>query len=523
MNLEETLSGKAWKTIGIHHHHGINIPLSSIWTKNSCGIGEFLDLIPLIDYCAQLKLDVIQLLPLNDSGLDPSPYNALSSTALHPIYLSLHALPYLCQKLKSELIPLVSLNKMERLPYLRVQEAKLQWLRQYVETVRSIITADPHYQAFLNGEEGLYDYALFKVLKEKNQNQIWKKWPLSEKNLTHTSKRKLYHTFAKELEFHFIVQYLCTLQLTSIKAHAEKKGIFLKGDIPILISPDSVDVWAHQEFFDLSSVAGSPPNSFDLQGQVWGFPLYNWKAMENNHFEWWRKRVQKAAEFFHIYRIDHILGFFRIWSIPHGETADKGTFVPSEPALMEIQGRLLLKTLLSFTNMLPIGEDLGDSSPFIKTCMQELGIPGTKIFRRNRRWEIDRAFVPYADYPPLSISSVSTHDLETVRLWWEKYPDEASDYSAFKKWPPSSKLSYDKQFEILWDTHHSGSLFHVNLLQEYLALIPELTWKDPEKERINSPGTQSIHNWTYRYKKPLEVLLSNEKLKILFEKLLQDV
>ena len=116
------------------------------------------------------------------------------------------------------------------------------------------------------------------------------------------------------MHFHYIVQFLCHSQLQTVKKHAEKKGVFLKGDVPILLSPDSADVWAHQEFFDLSFTAGSPPNKFDPPGQNWHFPLYNWKAMEQNDFEWWRKRIEVTSEYFHIYRIDHIIGFFRIWA-----------------------------------------------------------------------------------------------------------------------------------------------------------------------------------------------------------------
>ena len=190
---------------------------------------------------------------------------------------------------------------------------------------------------------------------------------------------------------------------------------------------------------------------------------------------------------------------------------------------MEAQGRTLLKSLISFSTMLPIGEDLGDPPPFVHKCMSEYGIPGTKIFRRYRLWKTDRSFIPFEEYTPISISSVSTHDMETVWLWWKNFPDEAAAYAAFKKWSYSPTLTPEQQFEILWDSHHSGSLFHVNLLQEYLALVPELTWENPDDERINFPGTESEANWSYRYKEPLEILLKNEKLKTLFEKLLRDV
>ena len=507
MNLLETKAGKGWKKVGIKHHHGIQVPLLSLWTSQSCGNGEILDLIPLIDFLADVGMDVLQLLPLNDSGADPSPYNALSSTAIHPIYLSLHALPYLSS-------PLPAFNiETKRLPYAAILGQKLDFLKDYVAKVGDRIRSEEGYHAFIKTSPHLHDYALYKVLKEKNKSHIWESWPKEFRNISKQERRMFGEKFEKDLSHHLIIQYLCHLQLEKVKKHAEKKGVFLKGDIPILVSPDSADVWAHQEFFDLDLRAGSPPNAFDPQGQLWKFPLYKWNIMEENHFKWWRKRIEVAAKYFHLYRIDHILGFFRMWAIPKGETPAEGLFVPNDPSIMEVQGRKLLETLLSFSDMLPLGEDLGDPPPFVRTTMQELGIPGTKIFRRYRRWKTDRSFVPYADYTPASISCVSTHDIETVTLWWQRFPEEANDYASFKGWSYEKDLSQKNLKDILYDNHHSGSLFHVNLLQEYLALVPKLTWENPEDELINIPGTENSFNWTYRYRFPLETLVKSKALK----------
>jgi len=521
-NIQHTITGKAWEKIGLRHHHGINVPLASIWTMQSSGIGEFLDLLSLIDYCSSIKFDILQILPINDSGLDPSPYNALSSVALHPIYLSLHALPHIPKNLRQELQTFKNFNHSKRVCYLQILQKKLKWLYKYIEAVGTHIAKTPQYQSFVEHNHWLLDYSLFKVLKKKNNGQEYHKWENEEKQLNKIKRDELTRIYNKEIQFYYIVQYLCSTQLKLVKNHAEKKGVFLKGDIPILLSPDSVDVWTHQELFDLTYMAGSPPNTFDPEGQVWNFPLYNWNLMEKHHLKWWQQRIQLAAQYFHLYRIDHILGFFRIWAIPRGEKKAKmGHFIPNQPALMETQGRKLLKLLISFSDMLPIGEDLG-APLFVHKCMQEYGIPSTKIFRRYRRWKTDRSFIPYEEYDPISISSVSTHDLETVYIWWEKFPDEAAAYAKFKKWKFSPTLTWQQQFEILWDNHNSNSLFHVNLLQEYLALLPKLTWKNPYDERINIPGSNLKNNWRYTYKEPLDVLTKNEELKLLFEKLLQN-
>lgn len=489
-----------WENIGKKHHHGIQVPLLSLWTEKSFGTGEFLDLIPLIDFLSSAGMNILQLLPLNDSGPDPSPYNALSSTALHPIYLSLHSLPHLKEP------PPPFKVESNRLPYFEILDRKLDFLKSYVHEVGDEITSSKEYQSFIEKNHHLYDYARYKTLKNLHKCHHWETWS-----------KTILPEDSPEITFYLILQYLCHIQLEKVKKHAEKRKVFLMGDIPILLSPDSADVWAHQEFFDLSLQAGSPPNPFDPAGQLWKFPLYKWNVLEENHFEWWRKKIQTAAQYFHLYRIDHILGFFRIWAIPKGKTPAEGSFVPSDPPLMELQGRKLLENLLSFSDMLPLGEDLGNPPPFVRETMRALEIPGLKIFRRNRNWNTDRSFIPYEDYHPLSVSSVSTHDLEPVSLWWKKFPDEAKDYAAFKNWDYHPSLPPEMLQEILYDNHHSGSLFHINPLQEYLGCLPDLTWENPEDEQINIPGTESSFNWTYRFKHSLETLTSSQKLHALLQ------
>ena len=493
----------AWDNIGKKHHHGIQVPLLSIWTEKSAGNGEFLDLIPLIDFLSDVGMDILQLLPLNDTGPDPSPYNALSATALHPIYLSLHALPYLNKK-----PPSFHLDA-NRLPYFEILEEKLNFLKGYVHEMGERITSSSEYHTFIEKNPHLYEYASFKVLKNMHKCRNWQFW--SETNIPKDS---------PEIRFYLIVQYLCHTQLEAVKRHATKKGVFLMGDIPILLCPDSADVWAHQELFDLSLQAGSPPNPFDPKGQLWKFPLYKWDVHEQNHFGYWRKKIEVASQYYDLYRIDHILGFFRIWAIPQGKSPSEGHFVPSDPTLMKLQGEKLLEKLLSFSEMLPMGEDLGDPPPFVRETMQKLNIPGLKIFRRYRNWKTDLSFIPYEDYSPLSVSSVSTHDLEPVSLWWKNYPEEAKAYAAFKEWNYTPTLSSKHLQNILYDNHHSGSLFHINPLQEYLFSLPDHTWETPEEEQINIPGTETAFNWTYRFKHSLETLTSSEKLSALLRSML---
>ncbi len=523
MNLKETFktlpSYKAWTKVGIYPHHGLNIPLFSIRTKKSSGIGEFLDLLPLIDWCASLNVGIIQMLPLNDSGLDPSPYNAHSSCALHPIYLSLHALPYI-EGLEKELKRFTFLNHTSSLLYHAVLEKKLTFLKEYLKTKGEEIKKEKEYSLFLQKQEWLLPYALFKVLKDHFHQKHWQDWPEEFKEMTNRHLKILYHQYVQEIEFYTLLQYLSFSQLKQVKTYADSKNILLKGDVPILISPDSCDVWLHRSFFNLDFAVGSPPNKLDPEGQYWGFPLYNWKALEQNHYEWWKKRLLFAKEFYHIFRIDHIIGFFRLFAIPRGQSPKEGSFIPNQQGIIEAQGKAMLDLLTRLSDVLPIGEDLGDVPPFVAHSLKEFGIPGTKVVRWQRRWEQKGEFIPYSEYEPMSMTTLSTHDIDTVPLWWEKNPEEAKAYAAFKKWSYQEKLSKEHLFEILWESHHTTSLFHINLLQEYLSLVPELTWANPEKERINYPGTIQKKNWSYRYKMCLEVLINHAKLNKLMQKIM---
>jgi 4-alpha-glucanotransferase len=242
--------------------------------------------------------------------------------------------------------------------------------------------------------------------------------------------------------------------------------------------------------------------------------------MREDNYSWWKRRLEVACQFYDIYRIDHIIGFFRIWAIPRGESPRKGKFVPPTDDLVVMQGKTLLEMMMNSSKMFPIGEDLGIMPDSIYNALRELGICGTKIIR----WEKDRAthciFTPYKEYYPLSMTSVSTHDSDTLQLWWKKYPEEAKAFSHFKGWHYTPELSMERHKEILWDSHHTASIFHINLLQEYFALFPKLAWPSQEDERINIPGYILPTNWTYRFRPWLEEITSHEPLKKLLQELI---
>lgn len=511
-----------WKKIGVQQYHGVVLPLFSLHSSQSCGVGEFPDLMSMIVWCRDIGLNVIQLLPLNDTGNDSSPYSAISAFALNPIHLGLTHLPYIerCPSLLPMLPVMQQFCSNQRVDYAKVHVQKRQFLQEYFRVVGSLIISTPEYRAFLHQNSWLSLYALFKVLKIEHNWQSWEFWDEDLKNITTETFQDLLKKHESEISFHIFLQFLCFQQLSIVKKFAEDKGVFLKGDIPILISRESADVWGHRSLFHMQFSAGSPPDMYSAEGQNWGFPIYNWDIMEQDGYQWWKQRLNVAFQFYHLYRIDHIVGFFRIWAIPLGQKGDHGKFIPQNSTVALEHGEKLLRMMLDNCLMQPIGEDLGVVPTEVRQCLHALGICGTKVMRWERKWDEDERFIPFHNYMLASMTTVSTHDSETLQLWWENCPKEARDFADFKGWGYTIELSKAHHQEILRDSHHTNSLFHINLLQEYLALIPGMTWPNPDDERINVPGVISDHNWTYRFRPSVEEIVLSIPLRQVMKEIL---
>lgn len=494
-------------------HHGWVIPLFSLWTKQSCGTGEFLDLLPCIDWCKERGFNVLQFLPLNDKGLDTSPYNPISSCALDPSYLSLTPL---AQESGLSLEVFAPFCLLPRVAVKEVAREKLRWLQTYFKKEGPRITASSAYQEFLSLHPWLPRYALFKSLKNHYGGISWLDWPKEAK----IPSPDLYREFSSSIQFYTVLQYLCFSQMKQVKAHAESRGVALLGDIPILLSPDSTDVWSFPSLFELHLSAGAPPDKYSEEGQKWGFPLFNWHAMEQDGYQWWKERLQCAETLYHLFRIDHAVGFFRLWAIPLDKEPRDGFFVPADESLWIPEGTERMKMFLSASSMVPIAEDLGTVPEEVRTTLRKLGICTTSVTRWERRWLTDKGFLPYNEYPPVSLSTISTHDTPLVAQWWRDFPEEAKDFCTFKDWSYSPTLSSEQLFEILKDSHKTTSRFHINLLREYLSLFPELVAPTPEEERINVPGTQLPTNWTGKYRLSLEAMREHGPLNEALEKLL---
>lgn len=326
---------------------GVAVPVFSLRSEQSFGVGEFADLQLLGDWCAATGQRIIQILPVNDTSMsfswyDSYPYNTVSSFALHPLYIRLSDVGYLRGEAdRAEMEALQEeLNSLPDLDYERVVKAKMSYLRKLYEQLGARCMESKSFRDFeKRNREWLMPYAVFSVLRDKYGTANFEEWKTftkyAEKRCAAFAERN-----EKEVGFYYYVQYHLDRQLRKVRDYLHSKGVVLKGDLPIGVSRTSVDVWQNPELFDVRSSAGAPPDDFSAEGQNWGFPIYNWDKMAENDYAWWRARFAKMADYFDAYRIDHILGFFRIWAVPEGaKNALLGAFAPSLPySASEIRG-----------------------------------------------------------------------------------------------------------------------------------------------------------------------------------------
>lgn len=330
---------------GLPRWAGITVPLFSLRSAMGLGVGEIRDLIPLIDWAAEAGLKTIALLPINDthttgSWADSYPYSIVSTCALHPLYLHLDDLMAPGNHLHSHIaVERHRLNALPTVDYPEVMRVKMGFLREIYRSLAPSFLTDPQVHAFLNEHASwLTPYAVFSYLRDRYGGVDVRRWsPYAQ------GTEDVIATLADpgaahypDLAFHYFVQYHLHRQLAHVTAHARSRGIVLKGDLPIGVSPASVEVWSHPSWFDRDHAAGAPPDDFSQTGQNWGFPLYRWEEMEKDGFLFWRERLTHLARFFQAVRLDHVLGFFRIWAIPQTSvTALQGRFIPSLPLSRE--------------------------------------------------------------------------------------------------------------------------------------------------------------------------------------------
>lgn len=321
---------------------GVAIPVFSLRSESGFGIGEFDDLKKMVDWARKTGQRIIQTLPINDTILyhtnyDSYPYNAVSVYALHPIYLHLESLGKLKTKKQKDYFQAkkTELNAQTFSDYQNVMNAKWEFFKLiYPQESPAVFASDDYKVFFEANKEWLVPYAAFSYLRDLNGTPEFGKWPdfgiYNQTEIEALSSPGLAHY--DDIAIFYFLQYHLHKQLTAVHDYARANGIAIKGDIPIGVSPRSVDAWVEPELFNANGQAGAPPDDFSTTGQNWGFPTYNWELMAKDGYQWWKKRFQKLSEYFDAYRIDHILGFFRIWEIPIDAVWGlTGSFCPALP------------------------------------------------------------------------------------------------------------------------------------------------------------------------------------------------
>jgi 4-alpha-glucanotransferase len=538
---------------------GVSIPVFSLRSRNSFGIGDFGDLLQLIDWVKITGQKIIQILPINDTTQtrtwqDSYPYNAISIYALHPLYLHLNTMGelkdpkrrtfYQRQQEKLNALPVVDYEAVDRIKWQFFRELFQQ------ESERELLS-----QAFTNffreNQEWLLPYAACCCRRDHCPTP----------------------------EFYYYIQFHANRQMIQVRNYARQQGIILKGDIPIGINRDGVEALTEPDYFNRNFQAGAPPDAFSADGQNWGFPTYNWQAMEADKYQWWKKRFRKMADYFDAYRIDHILGFFRIWQIPTGQSSGlSGYFYPALPlSINDIENAGLrfdrvkdlliedatqaqhyhprivvesmtawqqlsdsekqafnqlhndyfyhrnnefwkhqalahLTPLVNATGMLACGEDLGMIPPSVPEVMRQLQILSLEIERMPKSW--DSEFTDLQRIPYLSVCTTSTHDMTTLRGWWKENKEKTQRYyNEVLKHESDAPEDCTPEIskEIIQRHLSSPAMLTIIPLQDWLAIDGQLRHPDPDAERINIPA-HSRHYWRYRMHLSIEELLIADEL-----------
>ena len=561
---------------------GVVVPVFSLRSEGSFGVGDFGDLKMMVDWAAKTNQRVIQVLPINDTNMtgtwqDSYPYNSISIYALHPQYADLRQLPALeDEALRSQYEALrQELNALPQIDYERMFSAKLSYLRDLFRQEWTRVSRSQAYKEFFaQNESWLVPYAAFCYYRDKYGTAVFSEWP-EEATLAAVSQRPA-AAVKTELNFWSFVQFHLDRQMRAAHDYARQHRVILKGDIPIGISRDGVEAWVEPKYFNLNGQAGAPPDAFSTDGQNWGFPTYNWDEMLKDGCSWWVRRFRKMAQYFDAYRIDHVLGFFRIWEIPVPEKSGlMGQFAPAlglsreeiesygiyghddlflvdhkradrwHPRIavqyQEAYERLndgekynfnrlyndyfyrrnnhfwyeeamkKLPRVTQATRMLACAEDLGMVPDCVPWVMNELRILSLEIQSMPKDPTV--RFGKLSHNPYLSVCTFSTHDMPTMRQWWDEDPERTQAYyniplrrTGNAPHPLPGWLAKD----IVSRQLTSPSMLCLLSLQDWLAIDEKLRLPDPNAERINIPANPR-HYWRWRMHLTIEQLLQADE------------
>lgn len=547
---------------------GVLVPVFALRHAHDFGVGDTQAMKETISFCAEQQIGLLQVLPINEMGDDNSPYNAISSIALDPIYLTLTPgeVPGLTPEILQEFAPPERLKELRKgsVKYREVKQLKMEILAQaYVEFEATHLElgtslGQEFFQYAQANMHWLAGYTLFRtMLNEYQGDALWPAWAPPHRDPQDAENDLANAAEAPELEryrqFTAFVQWLAWRQWTEVRTWADALGVRLIGDIPFGISRYSADVWTERSLFDLTWSGGAPPEPFfagdkflTQWGQNWGIPLYNWDAHKAQNFAWWHQRIRAAGSIFHAFRIDHVLGFYRIYGFPWlPQENQKFIDLSIEAAAKLTEGRLpqflphpdmpeesakenrahgeeLLKMVKEAAGQVAIvAEDLGHVPNYVAPSLQGLGIPGFVIPHFLRQKD-SREYVKKEDYPELSVATWGTHDHATLKDWYEEITKNWKGPNGHEPW-----LELQRIMRYLGrDENAPPEKLTPELLENMLRTLLEsksrwviLTICDvlDQDLRFNKPGTATDDNWSQRLDKPLADYLKDPVTKARLE------
>ncbi|MFO0761634.1 MAG: 4-alpha-glucanotransferase [Byssovorax sp.] len=501
---------------------GVTVPLFSLRSSRSWGIGEIGDLPDFAGFVRASGFRLVQILPLNEiSGGETSPYSALTAFGIDPMYISLADVADLGMVRDTGALPAGALEAIggdagalllsrarqsDRIDYEAVRVLKRQALRYAFERFlqHDLKRSTPRAAAFLGfrarHQEWLADYALFRALKDAHGGVAWWDFDAKLRDRVPAALAEARDVHEKQIVFYEYLQWLAHSQWFDARARLASMGVEVMGDFPFMVGRDSSDVWAHQSEFRDDASAGVPPDAFNADGQEWGLPPYYWDRMRQNDFAWLRRRARYTGSLYDRFRIDHLVGFFRSYMRPRGKlfnAAGKlvpGVFDPVKEADQQKHGERVVSAMMEAAaeaGARLVAEDLGVVPDFVRTTLTKLEVPGYKVLI----WEKDgEVFRSPASYPLVSLACFGTHDTDPVAVWWEGLDDdERAAVKALRELAPAArelgKTFTPEVHRALVDLlNGAGSELVLFLVQDVLG----------SRDRINTPATTGPQNWTYR-------------------------
>lgn len=510
---------------GAERRSGVTVPLFSLRTQGDWGIGQITAMPASARFFRDAGQTLLQILPAHElAGGETSPYGACSAFALDPIYIDVDAVPDLDAEAIAAALGDVGRAQLEdvrraaSVRYADVRALKHRALRSAFDRFRERELAAgteraSAFRAFVAAEQSwLRDAALYCALRSSHDGWGWRTWPAPERDRAPEVLAIAHDPVddgglgTRVLHFMYL-QWIALGQWADARAGIAEAGCELMGDLPFIVGEESADVWAHREAFRTDIELGAPPDAFSPDGQRWGLPVYDWDVMDRDGLAWLCARASHAARLYDRSRIDHVVGFFRQW-VRKGDAP--GSFVPETEAEQRARGRKVLAAMMQAAGRTPSGEsrliaeDLGVIPPFVRETMRELGLPGYKVLP----WEKDddsRSRDPRA-FAPLSVATWSTHDTAPITSWWDELEPWEREQLGKLAGLGDGVTGRERDLALLGLLFASGSSLTLVLAQELLG----------DGARINTPGTVSDVNWTWRLPRSLEELASDADVRSRF-------